>query len=349
MKPKDPLPATVFARLCQQPVVNGQSLARALGVSRAAIWKAVRFLRDAGVPIAAVSGSGYRLTQRLSPLDAETLQTQRPPGMGLRLLFSTTSTNDDARALDSPGFVLAEHQHRGRGRMGRQWLSVPGGSIVLSGRWDFAGGIADLAGLNLAVAAAVVDTAADFGWHLGVKWPNDLVSRDEAGRLQKIGGVLIEISGEMEGPCQAVVGLGLNWQLPPETCQRIEQAVANLTDLPRRHDQTKTNSGSQAVDRSAFVAHLLNRLNECVRGWCDNDAVRRQAHRQQVLDTWWRHDALLNQPVVVRSTLGPSEAGLHGICRGVDASGALILERNGQRETLHSGELSLRAEQQSPA
>jgi len=74
----DTLPATVFDRLCQHPVVNGQALAQELGVSRAAIWKAVRFLRLTGLPIDAVSGRGYRLACPLSPLEAKTLNTQPP-------------------------------------------------------------------------------------------------------------------------------------------------------------------------------------------------------------------------------------------------------------------------------
>jgi len=336
----DTLPATVFDRLCQHPVVNGQALAQELGVSRAAIWKAVRFLRLTGLPIDAVSGRGYRLACPLSPLEAKTLNTQRPAGMDLHVLFSTASTNDDARRLSKDGFVLAEHQFQGRGRLGRQWLSVPGCSVLLSGRWRFANGIADLAGLNLAVAAAVVHTAEYFGWQPGLKWPNDLVCGDNRRGLRKIGGILIEISGEMEGPCQAVVGLGLNWQLPPDIRQRIAQPTANLLDLPR---SKKTACNARRVEREAFVARLLNTLDGFVRGWCQADTPQRQKHRQQVLDIWQHHDRLRDTPVVLRASAEQGDTpGLRGIYRGVDASGALILDREGVREVFHSGELSLR-------
>lgn len=334
------LQATVFSRLASGDCINGQALAGALGVSRAAIWKAVQSLRDAGLPVTAIRGHGYQLTGMLPPppLNETTLRAHLPENVSLQLHFSTGSTNDDARALTGDGFVLAEQQTRGRGRMGRQWMSVPGCSITLSGHWRLTGSLADLAGLNLALAVACVQTAAAFGWHLGLKWPNDLVTRDTNGQLLKVGGILVEINGEMEGPCQVIAGIGLNWQLPDQCQRAIGQPVANLVDLPPLSGATKP----VAPTRTAFTGTLLATLDQAVRHWNHDNHESQQRYRRQVLETWRQHDTLCGQPVTILSPGAPSRPPQQGIYRGVDTQGALILEINGQKQAIHSGEVSVR-------
>lgn len=331
------LPQAVFTHLCQQTRISGQALADTLGVSRAAIWKAIEYLRTCGLPIVAESGIGYRLAtdKPVQPLDVDVIRRQLPAGMALQLLFETHSTNDHIRTMTGDGFVLAEHQRQGRGRMGRRWLSVPGCSVVLSGHWSFAGGIADLTGLNLAVAVAVLQTATACGWQMGVKWPNDLMHPEHSTGLRKMGGILIEVHGEMEGPCQAVVGLGLNWCLPAVLQQAIDQPVANLLDLPGM----SKNAG--VPTRSDFIARLLPALDTAIRRWCDPDQSSRATYRQAMLALWRQHDILRGQRVCLLPS-HPGAPARNGIYRGVDISGALLLETGGQQQTVHSGEISLR-------
>ncbi len=337
-----PLTDRIFSALCQYGQLSGPQLACRFSVSRAAIWKAIGQLRELGVPITAASGAGYRLDSPvpLQALDFSALAAQLGTTLPCQGRFATGSTNDDARRLTEDGFVLAEYQHSGRGRMGRRWTSVPGCSVVLSGRWQLATGIPDLAGLNLAVAMAVIETVESFGWQPpGVKWPNDLVLRDSRGRLRKTGGILIEVSGEMEGPCQAIIGLGLNWALPAACQQAIEQPVANLIDGLVGDDPT-----AAAIDRPRFIATLMTRLDKCVHQWCDNSA-QRASRRRLILDQWHHHDVLLNQPVQVHTLDGASSqpiASRQGIYRGVTTDGALQLEIDGKLHRVHSGEVRIR-------
>ncbi len=327
----------VFNWLARHKRLSGQQLAEQLSVSRAAIWKAISRLRAAGMPIVSLRGHGYVLEQPVQLFGANVLQSAS--SVPCRVLFCTDSTNDEARALTQDGFVVAERQNRGRGRMGRHWVSVPGFSITLSGRFSLAQGIADLAGLNLAVAVAVWRCADTLGFAgLKLKWPNDLVLSNTAGSLLKVGGVLIEISGEMEGPCRVIVGLGLNWRLPETAMKVIDQPAANITDLAW-HD---TPARPTCPGRQEFLATLLPLIDGHVRNWCHPSESRRRAFRRTVIKQWHRGDALLGRNVLLFRSDDHRTPCHSGRYRGVLADGAMQLETREGLLPFHSGEVSLR-------
>ena len=113
---------------------------------------------------------------------------------------------------------FAEHQSAGKGRRGRQWVSPFGSNIYMSILWRFQqDGIACTAGLSLAVGVAVIRALKTYGFNeVGLKWPNDIYCQGK-----KLGGILIEVSGEADGPCAVIIGLGLNLFLPEIQGQTI--------------------------------------------------------------------------------------------------------------------------------
>ena len=308
---------------------SGQTLATAMGVSRAAVWKQVRRLQqEFGVAIHAVRGRGYRLAAPLELLDLERIrehigEPSRARLEGIELLTCTPSTNSCA-AADPPtqsGYArawLAEHQTAGRGRRGRDWVSVFGHNIYLSLAWRFDLAMSELSALSLAVGVIVAETLRDLGvsGH-ALKWPNDLLADG-----RKLAGILVEVSGEAAGPATAVVGVGLNMRLPASSADSIDQP---WTDLDALH--------GGGVSRNALAGKLIDRLVDA----CDLFA------REGITpyrDRWLAFDAYHGRPV----TLHSGGRVLEGIYAGIAANGALILDDGAGRSEHHAGEISLRAQ-----
>lgn len=127
------------------------------------------------------------------------------------ILPTVGSTNDYLRDLRSTitlgsYAVLAKHQSKGRGRLHRRWSSLPGDNLHLSLLWSFPKGLHSLSELYLQVAQAAIQALSRGGIsELSLKHPNDLIHTGK-----KLGGILIETFGTDAGPCQAIIGIGIN-------------------------------------------------------------------------------------------------------------------------------------------
>ena len=130
----------ILTRLLGGEPVSGQTLSEELGVTRAAVWKQIGQLREAGFDIEACGGQGYRLASvpdsLMAPVIARGLKT-RWAGRRVVYLRSVDSTNRYARALAADGaaqgtLVVADEQTAGRGRRGRSWVSPAGEGIFMT-------------------------------------------------------------------------------------------------------------------------------------------------------------------------------------------------------------------------
>lgn len=317
MTPRD---LEVLAVLAPGQPVSGERLAECLAVSRNAVWKHIRSLREAGLPVQGRAGSGYCLDQPLDLLDAERIRKRlSATGIGVHVTGVTGSTNRDLQALDRPHrrAVIAEYQSAGRGRRGRHWIAPPGCGLCLSWGFRFETGLPRLGALSLVAgmaAARAVEKAT--GASPGLKWPNDLVL--ETPRRGKLGGLLVEISGAADGPCTAIVGVGINVQMPPD--MPLDQPWADL-------------SAAGTVDRSALAAVLVRELDaSCTRFQAEGFAPFQ--------DEWSSRDVLAGCPVQV--TFATGQPG-RGVADGVSARGGLWLETEDGRREISAGEVSVRA------
>ncbi|MGE5615952.1 MAG: biotin--[acetyl-CoA-carboxylase] ligase [Bacillota bacterium] len=221
---------------------SGVEVARALGRSRATLCEALKRAPELGVEIFRVRGRGYRLVEKIEFLDAERIA--RAAGKNARMRVEVVDEIDStSSALMLRGIagapsglcLAAEWQAAGRGRRGRSWIASVGGSLTFSVLWRFERGAGHLAGLSLAVGAAVANALAEAGvTGARVKWPNDVVVD-----LRKIAGILVETSGEMQGPSLAVIGIGVNYRLGERVLERIDQPVIDVAQcvdpLPSRN------------------------------------------------------------------------------------------------------------------
>lgn len=306
---------------------SGEVLGERLGISRAAVWKALRGLAEMGIRVDAVTGRGYRLAAPLELLDAELIRTtlsQRGRSLlsELHLFESTESTNrflmERGAAGAAGGSVcLAETQHAGRGRRGREWVSPFASNLYLSLLWRFAEGPQAAQGLSLAVGVIAAQALEALGLtEVKLKWPNDVLWRGA-----KLGGILIEMAGESGGPCYVVVGVGINVRMPDDAGEAIDQS---WTDLHSAMD-------GRALSRNLLAAALIDALLCGVERFGETGL-------QSYLQSWRRLDALCEQPLTVHTLGGEFEG--EGV--GIDETGALRVRHAGGIRTFHSGDVSVR-------
>ncbi|MFA6053512.1 MAG: bifunctional biotin--[acetyl-CoA-carboxylase] ligase/biotin operon repressor BirA [Methylobacter sp.] len=316
----------ILALLADGEFHSGTELSDILGVSRSAVWKQLNGLAELGLQHSAVSGKGYRLDKPLELLDR--LEINEAVNDQARALISSfemydqiDSTNNylvERSHNDAPSgsICFAEYQTAGKGRRGRQWVSPYGSNIYLSILWRFQQGPAAIAGLSLAIGVAVIRALKQHHVNdIGLKWPNDIYSQGK-----KLGGILVEVSGETDGPCAAVIGLGLNLYLPEAEAETITQAWTDLSKIV----------GQDKLFRNKLAGTLLNHLLPVIAGY---EGVGIKAY----LDEWRGYDCLKGES----ATLFIAQQQFEGVVQGIDDNGMLLIKRpDGNVQIFASGEIS---------
>jgi BirA family biotin operon repressor/biotin-[acetyl-CoA-carboxylase] ligase len=277
--------------------VSGPELADALSVSRAAVWKHVEAIRDAGFAVESTA-DGYVLREP-AEYGALALEFGLDAPYAIEYHDAIGSTNDRARELAADGerdvAVVAAEQTGSRGRLDRRWSSPRGGvwaSVVQ--RPDVPPATVPI--FTLAAAVAVTTAAREAGVDAAIKWPNDVLVQDSDGGTRKLAGILTEMEGEADRVSWLVIGIGANVDVPPE-------------DLPDGATSVRVEAGN--ADRRAFAQRTLETFHDLVSG-----------DRHAVLPAWREHALTLGQRVRVETPGGVVE----GVARDVEFPGALVVD-----------------------
>lgn len=319
----------VIRQLADGELHSGEALAQALGISRAAVWKAVQKASEAlGLEVRSARGRGYCLTAPLELLDPGRILAAIPEQVRHRIkclevyddIDSTNShlMREAGKGAPSGTLCFAEHQSAGRGRRGRTWVSPFGSNLYLSLLWRYPFGPSALGGLSLAAGAAVASVLEAEGVpEVALKWPNDVLWR-----RRKLAGLLLEVAGEAQGPSLVVVGLGLNMRLDAAQAAGIDQPWVDLQSVP----------GLAAGDRNQLAARLAERLTSVMERYGTDGLT-------PFLADWERFDLYRGERVEIRM----GDRTLSGVHAGVTPEGALRLDMDGGIQTFQAGEVSLRA------
>ena len=306
---------------------SGEDLAEMLGVSRAAVWKQMRRFEEVGLDIHTVRGRGYRLATPFEPLDADAIRQQIDAVVNQRFELlevqrEVDSTSDFLKRMNPPterqriNVCLAEWQRAGRGRRGRNWVSPYGANLYLSLACLLGEDVVQSGGLSLAVAIAVHRALRGFGIDgLGLKWPNDIFFHG-----RKLAGILLDLSGEIGGNYQVIVGVGINLRMPDTAAEKIDQPWADL----------RANRLEQQRNKLAGI--LLENLVHVI------DTFSRQG-LGAFAEEWKCYDITAGLPVDLQTG---QQDGVRGVARGVDPQGALLIEKDGEIRAFHAGEVSVR-------
>lgn len=204
--------------------ISGEEISRQLKISRAGIWKHIEDFRRQGYEIEAVSRRGYRIRSspdKLFPWEIKFQLGTKKIGRDIIYKETISSTMDEAVRLGLLGagegtVVCAETQTKGRGRLGREWVSPPEKGIYASLILRPALPLSDVAQLTLVSGVALCEALRKVsGLETGLKWPNDILIGGK-----KTAGILTELNAEMDRVRFVVVGFGVNvntlaGQLPP--------------------------------------------------------------------------------------------------------------------------------------
>ncbi len=306
---------------------SGEAIGGRLRISRAAVHKHISYLARQGVPIHRVRGRGYRLASDVHLLNEQVIRQSLDPGIWrqvkrLVILPEVDSTSEWLRRQSPaslPGLVCAaEAQTSGRGRRGSDWIASPYRNMLFSLGWEYDRWPQSVTGLGLATAVAVLRALRALSiTGVDIKWPNDLLVDG-----RKLGGILIDVSGESDGRCTVVLGLGINVHLDARDAARIEQAWTDLRTLT-----------GTVVDRNRLIAHCVAQIIPMLDqfGRCGFPAFRAE---------WEDHHAYARRRVRITAA---GEA-VDGLVLGVDDQGALLVRDNAERtRRFVGGDVRLRA------
>jgi BirA family biotin operon repressor/biotin-[acetyl-CoA-carboxylase] ligase len=303
--------------------LSGEEISRRVMVSRTAVWKKVRHLRALGYEIEALTRSGYRFIQSpdlLLPSEIKPLLTTKLIGKTIHYFHSVDSTNSKAYQLALAGaeegeVVIAESQVKGKGRLGRHWLSPPFLNLYFSVilRPSIPPNQASL--ITLMAAVATADAIQNYSGLLPrIKWPNDILLRD-----RKVAGLLNEIHSEMDRVHFVILGIGINLNMEGKTFPKEIRSLA--TSLKQEMGQT--------ISRKVFLQSLLEELER----WYD---IFLKEGGAAILEAWRDRARIMGKRVKVTS-FGET---LSGIAIDVDSDGALILKmRDGKQNRIVAGDV----------
>ena len=268
-----------------------------------------------------VKGRGYRLASPLQLLDqnkiAALLGQQSTNVVEVVSIIDSTNTYVKEHLHQLPqGYVcLAEAQTHGRGRRGKTWVSPFGSSIYMSMAWTFKGGYQSMAGLSLLVGIAINRSLKTMGIKdCKLKWPNDVFHN-----CRKLAGILVEVEGQVGSDASAVIGIGINVDLP-NAVSDIDQPFVDLVSITQK-----------PVDRNELVALIILTLTQMLKEF----ELKGLA---PFLSEWRAADLFYNEYVYLES--GSNR--IHGLSKGINEGGALLLENAGKVTPHHGGEISVR-------
>ena len=307
---------------------SGEALAQRFKVTRATIWNAIQHAEALGVEVFSVRGRGYKLPQAIELLNKNLVLAaigEQREWFNVQLLDEVTSTNTYLMQQKSAAHatcVTAHVQTHGKGRRGRTWVSHLGASLTFSLLWRFQCGAAALSGLSLAVGVALIRAFNSLGVNtVQLKWPNDVLVFDENKQGKKLAGILIELQGDLEGPSAAVIGVGVNLNLPKNVLQSIDQPTVDLVNV-----------GAKSINQSELLGVILKHLADVLSIFESQGFIG-------LRDEWLHYHAYQNKPVRM---LLPNGTDVQGVVKNVADDGILLVETALGLQRFSAGEISLR-------
>lgn len=306
--------------------VAGTELSSKLDISRAAVWARIEELRKLGYEIEASPHHGYRLMSSPDLLHADDLRSALGKsviiGRDIRVFEETTSTNDVVEKLardnvKEGAVVFAESQTKGRGRLGRKWISPLKKGLWLSVLLRPAMRPAQVTQLTVASATALARAIRkQTGLRPNIKWPNDILIGGK-----KLAGILTELNAEVDKVRYVILGMGIN----------VNHALADFPpELRKLATSVKLEKG-EPQDRARLAVQILQEL--------EVDYRRIQEGKfEAVADEWEEQCGTLGQQVVIHV----GDRTIRGTAESLDQDGALLLRtQHGHLERIIGGDVTL--------
>ncbi|MDY4669287.1 MAG: biotin--[acetyl-CoA-carboxylase] ligase [Oliverpabstia sp.] len=310
--------------------LSGQELCEKLGVSRTAVWKYMKQLKEEGYQIQAVQNKGYCLVDVpdvLGESEIKSRLTTKWAGQEVYFQGEMDSTNTQAKRLAEEGavsgtLVVTDCQSKGKGRRGRIWESPRGSSVYMTllMRPDIlpqrASMLTLVMGLSVAQAVQKLLDSEKSTQKVQIKWPNDVVLN-----RKKLVGILTEMSAQIDYIEYLVIGVGIN---------------VNTREFPEELQDKATSLWAElghSVNRAELIAQIMKTFEE------NYLIFEKTQDLSGLMKEYEAVSANYQKPVKV---LEPGKE-YTGIARGINEMGELLVEREDHRiEQVYAGEVSVR-------
>lgn len=295
-------------------VISGQELANQLHVSRAAIWKAIKTLKEEGYNIEATPNKGYVLLENSDVLSKQGIAYYLTEEIDIFSYKTIDSTNTQMKKLAINGgknhsVIVSEEQSAGRGRFGRSFYSPAQKGVYMSVLLKTGDSLQNATMITIKTAVAVRRAIAKlYDIEVAIKWVNDLYYRGK-----KVCGILSEAISDFEsGMIEAIIsGIGIN---------------VSTDNFPLEIASIATSLGLQEANRNQFIAEILNQLFAII----DEDF-------KLVLNEYRMASCVLHKQI----TFNQKGEQFTGLVREINDLGNLVVSSNGAEMVLTAGEVSI--------
>ncbi len=306
--------------------VSGETISNEHGLSRTAIWKYIKALREDGYEIESKTKKGYMLISAPDNIDFEQMQKDLQTSIIGKEIFyydKLESTNTRAKEIafqtKEGALVVAEEQTAGKGRLGRTWLSPKNRGIYMSVILKPNTDPVNVARLTLLGAAAINLALEDIGIESKIKWPNDVVINGK-----KVAGVLTEMHSELGVINYVVLGIGINanvkWDQIPE-------------ELKEKATSLRVVKGKD-IDRRALFVRLVTRMDNLYKEFIQTGQI------DGAIKICRDKSAVIGKEIIVHQGTEKRQ----GRAIEINKNGELIVEFKTGVENLFFGEISIRGE-----
>ncbi len=306
--------------------LSGQDLSDVLRISRVAVWKHIKKIRELGYKIESKQKLGYRLesnTDMLLPWEITSGLKTKIFGKRAYYFDSIDSTQNHAMKIASDeanngAVIIAEKQTSGKGRLGRKWISPKGGiwlSIILHPKFDISVITLFPIASALALSNAIEKT---LNIKSELKWPNDITIKGK-----KVAGMLVDASLESNKIENLILGVGINFNVDTKQIEKILKDTPNFYGVASLSEQNKTVKSILLVQSFLMeLEHMYNLLNA--------------GDTKKIIRDWTRKSSTIGQNI----ELSTDDEKIRGKAIKIDDDGALVISENKKNRRITSGDIT---------
>ena len=305
--------------------LSGQDLSDVLRISRVAVWKHIKKIRELGYKIESKQKLGYRLessTDKLLPWEITSGLKTKAFGKHTHYFDSVDSTQNQAMKMASEAsngtLIIAEKQTSGKGRLGRKWISPKGGiwlSIILHPKFDMSVITLFPIASALALSNAIEKT---LNIKSELKWPNDITINGK-----KVAGMLVDASIESNKIENMILGVGINYNVEVKQIEKI------LKDTPNFYGVTSLSEHNKTIKPVLLVQSFLLELEEIYN-------LLNKGEVKKITRDWTKKSSTIGQNI----ELITEDEKIKGKAIRIDEDGALVISSNKKNKRITSGDIT---------
>jgi len=305
--------------------LSGQDLSDVLRISRVAVWKHIKKIKELGYTVKSKQKLGYKLTSNsdeLFPWEITSGLKTKMIGQQAYYFDSIDSTQNQAlKMADEPAnngtVIIAAKQTGGKGRSGRKWISPKGGiwlSIILQPKFDIS-----ITTLFPIASALALSNALEKTLKISpeLKWPNDLTIKGK-----KIAGMLVDVSLESNRIENMVLGVGINFDVDTKQIEKTLKNSSNFYGVASLSEQKNKIKPIQLVQ--TFLVELEKIYD-----------LLNTKQTKKIISEWTKRSSTIGKNVMLDTRDGK----IKGKALKIDEDGALVVSDNGKINRIIAGDI----------